>query len=390
MTIVPSNCAASAVCALAWAALSATCTSLALAQPAPRQVEPPASDSDVVGAPPIPKTKPRSGWAGLPIVTYSPETQLGLGVFGTHFFRTGPTLERSRASSISVVGLYTWRNQLITELIPELYWNGDRSHLWSRLDYRDYPNTLWAVGPRASESSKEMYSEQRLRWQGRIGQAIRGPLFLYGHFELLHMGLNDRERGGLLDRGEVPGADGGFTMAVGPGLAWDSRDHSLAPHTGAFYDIVLMSSQPELGSSYEFTTMVFDLRQYFPIRPEHTFAANVYVAVQDGRAPFYQLPQLGGAELLRGYFEGRYRDKTLMLAQAEYRFPIAWRFGGAAFGGIGNVSPTFREFGGTTPKWSVGAGLRLMLSRDEELNLRADLGVGRNTQGFYVGIGEVF
>jgi outer membrane protein assembly factor BamA len=136
--------------------------------------------------------------------------------------------------------------------------------------------------------------------------------------------------------------------------------------------------------------MVFDLRQYFPIRPEHTFAANVYMAVQDGEAPFYQLPQLGGAELLRGYFEGRYRDKTLMLAQAEYRFPIVWRFGGAAFGGVGNVSPTFREFGSTFPKWSVGAGLRLMLNRDEQLNLRADLGLGRDTQGFYVGIGEVF
>jgi outer membrane protein assembly factor BamA len=179
-------------------------------------------------------------------------------------------------------------------------------------------------------------------------------------------------------------------MAVGPGLAWDSRDHSLAPHRGAFYDIVLMSSQPSLGSTYEFTTMVFDLRQYFPIRPGHTFAGNVYIAVQDGQAPFYQLPQLGGDELLRGYFEGRYRDKTLMLAQAEYRFPILWRIGGTAFGGLGNVSPTFREFGETAPKWSVGAGLRLMLNRDERLNLRADLGIARGAQGFYVGIGEVF
>jgi hypothetical protein len=392
MTFVPPNRGARALCVLAQAAV---CTTFALhahahAQPAQRLVEPPAADSDAVGAPPIPETKPRSGWAGLPIFTYSPETQLGLGVFGTHFFRTGPTLERSRPSSISVVGLYTWRNQLITELIPELYWNEDRSHLWSRLDYRDYPNTLWAVGPRAPDSSKEAYAERRLRWQGRIGQAIRGPLFLYGHFELLHMDLHDREAGGLLDRDEIPGADGGFTMSIGPGLAWDTRDNSLAPHTGAYYDIVLMSSQPSLGSSYEFTTMVFDLRQYFPIRPEHTFAANVYMAVQDGEAPFYKLPQLGGAELLRGYFEGRYRDKTLMLAQAEYRFPIVWRFGGAAFGGIGNVSPTFREFGSTFPKWSVGAGLRLMLNRDEQLNLRADLGLGRDTQGFYVGIGEVF
>lgn len=390
MTFVPSNRAARA--ALGALILAATCSAhpgrAAAEQPA--HTEPPTPGNDPLPAPPVPRQKPRSGWAGLPIFTYSPETHLGLGLFGTHFFRTGPTVERARASSISVVGLYTWRHQLITELIPELYWNNDRSHLWTRLDYRRYPNTLWAVGPRAPDSSEETYSEDRLRWQGRIGQALRGSLFLYGHFELQHMDLDDREPGGLLDRGALPGAQGGFTMAVGPGLAWDSRDHSLAPHRGAFYDVVLMSSQPSLGSTYEFTIMVFDLRQYFPIRPGHTFAGNVYIAVQDGQAPFYLLPQLGGDELLRGYFEGRYRDKTLMLAQAEYRFPIFWRIGGTAFGGLGNVSPTFREFGETAPKWSFGAGLRLMLNRDERLNLRADLGIARGAQGFYVGIGEVF
>jgi outer membrane protein assembly factor BamA len=380
--------------ALALGLLVAAWPSVALAQaqapPAAQPKEPPTPSGDVLPQPPVPRQKPSSGWAGLPIFTYSPETQLGLGVFGTHFFRTGPDVEDARPSSLSIVGLYTWRNQLITELIPELYWNEDRSHLWSRLDYRDYPNRLWPVGPSASEDSEESYSEQRVRWQGRIGQALRGSLFIYGHFELLHMSLRDREPDGLLDRGELPGAEGGFSMAFGPGLAWDSRDHALAPHTGAFYDIVLMSSQPSLGSSYEFTTMIFDLRQYFPIRARHTFAANVYIAVQDGEAPFYQLPQLGGAELLRGYFEGRFRDKTLLLAQAEYRFPIVWRIGGTAFGGLGNVAPSFREFGATAPKWSAGAGVRLMLNRDEQLNLRADLGFGRSTHGFYVGIGEVF
>jgi outer membrane protein assembly factor BamA len=390
MTFVPSNRAARA--ALGVLILSAACAAYPgrAAAEQPAHTEPPTPGNDPLPTPPVPRQKPSSGWAGLPIFTYSPETQLGLGLFGTHFFRTGQTVGQSRASSISVVGLYTWRKQLITELIPELYWNGDRSHLWSRVDYRRYPNTLWAIGPHSPDSSEEKYSEDRLRWQGRIGQALRGSLFLYGHFELVSMDLDDREPGGLLDRRALPGSQGGFSMALGPGLAWDSRDYSLAPHRGAFYDVVLMSSQPSLGSTYEFTIIVFDLRQYFPIRPGHTFAGNVYIAVQDGQAPFYQLPQLGGDELLRGYFEGRYRDKTLMLAQAEYRFPIVWRIGGTAFGGLGNVSPTFREFGESAPKWSVGAGLRLMLNRDERLNLRADLGIARGAQGFYVGIGEVF
>lgn len=371
----------------------AVCTalaSLAHAQSPGQEIGPPAVTGPKPPPPPVPAEKPRRGWAGLPIVTYSPETELGLGAFGTHFFRVDDAPGNERPSSLSVVGLYTLRSQLIVELIPELYWNADRTHLWSRFDVRRYPNKLWEIGGRAPEASEESYSEQRWRWQGRIGQSIAGPLFLYGHLEMIHMDIFDFEPGGLIARRAVPGAAGGFTLALGAGLAWDTRDHLLSPHEGAFYDVVLTSSQPAFGSEYEFTTMVFDLRRYVPIAAEHTLAGNLYVAIQDGEAPFYQLPQLGGADLLRGYFEGRFRDKTLALVQAEYRFPLFWRFGGVAFAGVGGVGRTFGELDASAPKWSVGTGLRVMLNRDERLNLRADVGFGRDAFGFYVNVGEVF
>jgi hypothetical protein len=358
----------------------------------------PPAEAPVVGggsspAPTVPAVeseKPREGWVSLPIATYAPETQLGLGAFGTYFFRVSEDRRNERPSSISAVALYTWRKQIITELIPELWWDEDNGHLWSRLDYRNYPNKLWAVGSDAPSSSEESYTENRFRWQGRVGRAIRGPLRLYGHFELMHMTLDDVEPGGLIDRAMVPGQDGGFTMALGAGLTWDTRDHALMPQRGAFYDIVLMSSQPSLGSAYEFTTLVFDLRRYVPIVGEHSFAGNVVLTVQDGEAPFYLLPQLGGPELLRGYFEGRYRDQTLAVVQVEYRFPLFWRLGGVLHTGIGSVADTFRNLMVASPKWSAGTGLRAMLNRDERLNLRADVGVGRGTWGFYVGVGEAF
>jgi outer membrane protein assembly factor BamA len=291
---------------------------------------------------------------------------------------------------VSIVGLYTWRNQLITELIPELYWDGDRSHLWSRLDYRRYPNKVWAIGPDAPDSSKESYLENRWRWQARIAHAIRGRLFLVGHFELLNMKIADVEPGGMLAAHSLPGSTGGFHLALGPGLLWDTRDHVLTPHDGEFYDVALMTSQRAWGSDFTFTTMVFDLRRYVPVTGEHVLAANLYVALQDGEAPFYQIPQLGGAELLRGYFEGRFRDATLATLQGEYRFPIYWRFSGVAFAGVGGVSRTLRTFNSNAPKWAVGVGLRFLLNADERLNVRADVGLGRDTAGFYVNVGEVF
>ncbi len=370
---------------LALAAFGSLCCARALAQT-------PTSETSPVGGsagPPVPeKAKPATGWAALPIVTYAPETEVALGGFGSYFFRLGEVTATSRPSSVTVVALYTLRNQLITELMPELYWNGDRTHLWTKFDYRRYPNRLWAIGSNAPDDSEEPYTEDRFRWQAKLGQSIRGPLFIYGHLRLIQMGVADERPGGLLATDAIVGADGGLTFEIGPGFAWDSRDHALTPHKGALYDFRLLTSQRGVGSDYEFTTLQLDLRQYWPVLPRHTVAANLIFALQDGDAPFYLIPALGGQSLLRGYLEGRFRDKTLLAAQVEYRLPLVWRFGAVAFGGIGNVSSTLRDLGDSWPKWSLGFGLRYLLNSDEQLNLRADFGFGRDTFGIYVTAGE--
>jgi Omp85 superfamily domain len=373
--------------ALALAVAAALCVAPARAR---AQTEPPPATAAKAAVAAEEPEKPDSGWAGLPIVTYAPETELALGAFGSHFFRIGESTASSRPSSVSAVVLYTFRNQLITELIPELYWNSDHTHLWTKFDYRRYPNRLWAIGPNSPNDSEEPYTENRWRWQARMGQMLKRPLFLYGHVRLIQMTLEDEEPGGLLATDQVPGAAGGLTFEFGPGFAWDTRDHALVPHRGAYYDFRLLTSQPALGSAYEYTTLTLDLRQYLPVMPGHTVAGNFYIALQDGQAPFYLIPQLGGSERLRGYLEGRFRDNTLMLAQVEYRLPLIWRFGGVVFAGVGNVARTFREFGNSVPKWSLGGGLRFLLNADEKLNLRADFGFGRDTFGFYINAGEVY
>ena len=38
--------------------------------------------------------------------------------------------------------------------------------------------------------------------------------------------------------------------------------------------------------------------------------------------PFYLLPTLGGSTTLRGFLDDRFRDRDLLLFNAEYRFPI--------------------------------------------------------------------
>jgi hypothetical protein len=373
----------------------AACATLACARASFAQERPTAAPevdaltpSDKPGA--TADTKARSGWAALPIGTYSPETSLGLGAFATHFLRLPGEPTDSRPSSVSAVGLYTLKQQLIVELIPEAYWSHQQWHVWARLDYRRYPNTLWAIGNRATAESDERYTEDRVRWQALVDRALFGTLRLEGKAEVISMGIEDVQEGGLLDSGALPGARGGLSVGVGAGLLWDSRDHMLTPHSGDLHELLIMTFGETIGSEFGFSLAQLNLRKYLPITATHTLALQLYAELQSGDVPFFKLAQLGGEDMLRGLYEGRFRDKALLAGQAEYRFPLFWRFSGVAHAGLGQVARNAAGLGFRVPEWAVGGGARVMLNTDERLNLRADVGFGRESYGFYVGINEVF
>jgi outer membrane translocation and assembly module TamA len=98
----------------------------------------------------------------------------------------------------------------------------------------------------------------------------------------------------------------------------------------------------------------------------------------------------GGGRLLRGMLEGRYRDDLFIGGQAEYRFPLWWRFGGVTFAGLGRVAGAFEELDLTGLKHSVGAGLRFAVKPDERINLRFDAATADGAFNLYFGIGEAF
>jgi outer membrane protein assembly factor BamA len=173
-------------------------------------------------------------------------------------------------------------------------------------------------------------------------------------------------------------------------VLWDSRDHMLTPHSGDLHELALMSFSPLIGSEYTFSTAVMDLRRYIPVTETHVLALELLGELQLGTVPFFKLATLGGEDRLRGLYEGRFRDKAMWVAQAEYRLPLWWRVGGIAHVGLGQVAASAADFGFTRPEWSLGFGLRMLLNTDEGLNLRTDFGISREGYGVYVGIGEAF
>ncbi len=172
----------------------------------------------------------------------------------------------------------------------------------------------------------------------------------------------------------------------------DTRTSTTFPNRGSFHQLSAIFHAEALGSDFGFGRYLLDLRRYLPLGEREAVALRGVAWATSGTAPFDELPQIGGDQLLRGYFQGRFTDRQLISLQGEYRGPAFWRIGWVAFGAVGQVADRWGDLRLDGFKASVGGGVRFLISPQETLFIRADLGYGVNTgaTGFYLNIGEAF
>jgi hypothetical protein len=135
-----------------------------------------------------------------------------------------------------------------------------------------------------------------------------------------------------------------------------------------------------------------DARKFITLshRRNDVFAFQLYFLATTGNPVWNEIGALGGMDLMRGYYSGRYRDNVYFASQAEYRLPLTKMFGLVTFVGLGDVSHSLSTFGFNNLKPSYGAGLRVRIDNKEKLNLRIDYGIGKHTSNFYITVAESF
>jgi hemolysin activation/secretion protein len=127
-----------------------------------------------------------------------------------------------------------------------------------------------------------------------------------------------------------------------------------------------------------------------PLKPGSVLAFQLQSSFSFGDVPLGELSALGGHEMMRGYYEGRYLDNHLLAIQAEYRFRLWDRLGAVIFAGGGDVASDVGDFRLGNLRPSVGAGLRFLIDKTEDLNLRFDYGIGYRTRNYYLQVAEAF
>ncbi len=323
----------------------------------------------------------------FPFFFYTPETDLAFGAT-VIVYKTLPGADRP--SSLQPTFVYTVKSQIIASIASEAYLSRGNVRLLGSAAFMRFPNTFWGVGNDAPDDAEEDYTPRLFSLQLDLQRRLATGWFVGGSLLVAHRRLVETEPGGLLATAAIPGVDDGRVISLGISLTRDSRDNIIYPRRGGYYQLRVARFDGVIGSEYDFTSYQLDTRQYLPVTSSHVLVFRGLLMATDGTAPFDVLPQLGGEILLRGYFAGRYRDQTLLAFQSEYRLPVWRRIGAVGFVGVGQVADRLSRFAVDRFKASVGLGLRFLLSRDDQLNLRADFGFGEGSTGFYLGLGEVF
>jgi len=373
------------------AAALATTLAAAVAFEGAARAEEPAPDE-------APKKADDEGrWTLFPVISSAPETSLMLGGLTMYHFRVGGPAramangKMPRRSSVGLVAAYTFKNQFLFSFFPSLYLQGETWNIGANLEALRFPDTFYAVGRDSAEDSAEDFTQRSFAGAVQVTHTVVSSVRAGGEVAVAHATLTEVESGGLLDTDQVPGSDGGLLVAIGPTISWDDRDQDMAPRTGSLYQLTAHWFPSALGSDFDFADVTLDARHYFPITGEHVFALQGYAHFSRGDVPFQRMAHLGGSNALRGYFAGRYIDRHMIAAQAEYRLPVYWRIGATLFAGIGDVARTVGDFDPSDPKYAGGFGIRFALNKKDGVNLRFDFALsGDQDFAFYLSLGEAF
>ncbi|MGH7680671.1 MAG: BamA/TamA family outer membrane protein [Candidatus Eiseniibacteriota bacterium] len=332
--------------------------------------------------------------SAYPYAYYTPETELAFGAGGIVTFYTSED-RILRPSKSTVSAYYTTKKQYKFSLSPQLYFAQNTLFISSDLSYGYFVDKFWGLGGGTPETGDEGYTSHAFAFNANV--QVRPLKHLLGNtrtglvFDLKNTHISDKEQNVFLLADSVAGSNGGIYSGLGVNVVWDSRDDIFWPTKGVFSQGKVVFYGSALGSDFDYGKGEVDIRTYRALTAEKVLAFQIYLnSVGGGAPPFYTYPALGGQRTMRGYYEGRYRDKKYFATQAEYRSHLWKKIGYVAFIGVGNVTDRWGDQQLTDLKTSLGGGLRYRFSKTEKVNLRVDMGFGRSTNGVYFGLEEAF
>ena len=335
----------------------------------------------------------------LPVLSSAPETGLEIGGAGLYSYYSDTSRKgNTKVSNIYGYATVTTKGQSRFSLSTTYFSPGNEWHVYSAISYIHFPFNFYGIGNNTRKADGELIDEKRFKFNIDAEKLVTKNLYVgavAGGFNYKYANADPANSFFETDP-QVQDRSGGASVFIGPSLIFDTRDNNTYTTKGtiitAYYNLMhgVLSNNNYVGGFFN-----FEYAQFFRLSKKLILGVDVQEqSLTGGQSPFYLLPALGSDEMMRGYYNGRYRDRNFIAGQTELRYRITDRIGIVGFLGTGEVA--HNNFSISTLKSNYGGGVRYFFDTEKGLSIRADYGIGEKVagearqSGFYVGLGQAF
>lgn len=318
---------------------------------------------------------------------YSTDTKLGIGLVAAGLYRANandtllPPSNVSLFGDVSTVGFYMLGIRG-THIFPQDKYRADYT-----IYFYSFPCKFWGMGYDMGDDDSN--KSDMKRWQARFKAS-----FLFHLGDNLYLGpmvSYDYVIGRRIERPELLNGMDQHTWNIGAGFSavYDTRDVLTYPHRGFYINLSQCFRPRFMGNDYAFSTTELQVDAYQRVWKGAILAEDFRTMLNFGNPSWGMMALLGNSNSMRGYYEGRYRDKHKMEAQVELRQHVWKRNSLTTWVGVGTV---FHKFSGMRSRHilpNFGIGYRWEFKKN--VNVRLDYGFGKAGQtGFLFSINEAF
>lgn len=318
---------------------------------------------------------------------YSTDKKLGLGIVAAGLYRVDRADTLSPPSDVTLYGDVTTGHYYKIGIRGIHIFPYDKFRIDYNGSFDSFKSDFWGIGYDNDNNDNNKSTMQRLQvhfnvsWLWRLTHGLYAGAtavydFVYADYverlELLN-GMNRRL----------------WNIGGGISLVYDTRNNLTNPKRGVYINVSQLFRPAFLGNKYAFTTTDLRVDIYRMLWEGGVIAADLRSTFNFGNPSWGMMSQLGGVYSMRGYFEGRYRDKNKLESQVELRQHVWRRNSITVWTGVGTVFNKFREISVSHLLPNFGIGYRWEFKKN--INLRLDYGFGKKgQQGLIFNVKEAF
>ncbi len=316
----------------------------------------------------------------LPGPHFSSTVGLGLGVVATGLYsmdRSDSTLQRS---NVTLYGDITTKGFMMVGLKGNNIFKRERYRLDYRLYMYTFPTQFWGIGYENGDNDDNEADYRRIKIDAMTRFMFKiAPKTFVG--PLLNFQFVQGREVAPVDIPLFAGQDlTQHTLQAGLSFTYDSRDFILNACRGWFVQLDQTFAPRFLGNNYCFSATELTASTYSKVWRGGILAGEWHSRFAYGNLSWATMSEVGSSSRMRGYYEGRYRDKNIMEMQIELRQHVWKRNGVAVWIGGGQIFPEFSAL-----RWKhilpcAGVGYRWEFKR--RVNIRVDYGFTRKGGGF--------